>query len=502
MAQNPHGLLEPLRGWKHVIARLYAQGVRQRDVLDKLDALVVEERLRNDAEPPRTIPSELKMGLTVPNFAPPRIDGVKFHLADLRKKAGCHRQEEFRRRYNADQHFHQWVDTGTWPGSSPKSRPRAPALKNPSGLPELLARLGAGPNPEIRNTANRLGTRPRGVRGLLTLWMDPTFEGLHPTGVRVSPTWNPAELERLGTPSQLIALPTQLQEAVAPLFTGIPDLLAIPSAANRPKVWLKEAAFPLTDKEDASTVELTCGGLDYRTARALEFAYVNSVAYKGYRLTLREAYESRLLNILDDLPGMVVAHLAMLTSDHYLVLAQRGRKGQVDFARGRFSASCEEQWDPSLECRPHETVLRCLSEEWNLDEGHGVEVSAENVRLVAVGREWGRYWNTAFLYVVDLPCDGNTVVDLWESVPPDKAEAAAVGVVSVATSEQRKQLLRVLREGSIDPEMLRAQCAAEWTIGVERNLLHETTGAARIALALAHRYDVKSLIAESKDLWS
>ncbi|MEK6710480.1 MAG: hypothetical protein AABZ64_07870, partial [Nitrospinota bacterium] len=111
----------------------------------------------------------------------------------------------------------------------------------------------------------------------------------------------------------------------------------------------------------------------------------------------------------------------------------------------------------------------------------------------ALGREWGMFWNTVLIYVVELPCSSEKVLDCWESVPEDMAEAAAVGAVPAKTPENQRVLLNVAKSRQVRPQYLARECGAKWRGNPRDNELHDSTGVARILFALAHRFGVESL---------
>jgi hypothetical protein len=355
------------------------------------------------------------------------------------------------------------------------------------GLLELLniaKKLGHGPNREILRLEELLKTKLCGIDGLLILWIDGKFEGLSADSVYIDPSWDKYKVKSTGIPKETLGSP---DERFLELISNIiPKYHAeIRDAQNRPKVWVRNIKYPLTDRPYLS---LELGGLDYRTNRALEEAFSTPVKQGK---TLSELYEEGYFDILTDLPNMVVIHIVMKTRDGYLVLAQRGRK-QVDYASGKFSPSCEEQWDPSKDQYPHETVLRCLAEEWNIESSYGVPVTSRHIKLLAIGREWGTYWNTAFIYAVDLPCDSKDVLDLWTAVPEDKAEASGIGVIPMGERDGRYAIIKMLQENKVRRSFL-STYGAKWAGVVRDERLHETTGAARVLLSLAHWYGLDDL---------
>jgi len=360
-----------------------------------------------------------------------------------------------------------------------------------TGFLDIAKSLGHGPNKWILSSESRMRTKLCAIDGLILLWMDSRFKGLPADSIYLSPPWEPDRLKRTGVPDPLGDLDERFLEIIRPLLPKY--LKEIREDQNRPKVWIKEIRYPLTDRP---FLELTLGGSDYRRNKALEEAFVNPVVDKK---TLRDLYEEGRFNLLNDLPNMVVTHTVMRTRDGNIVVAQRGRK-QVDYAQGRFSPSCEEHWDPSKDKYPYDTVLRCLSEEWNLDEDHGVSIDVGHIKLLAIGREWGLYWTTVLIYAVDLPCTSDEVLKCWDMVPEDRAEASGIGVIPIRDHDSRCMLLKTLKLNEVRPRHLENECGAKWAGICSDNIWHETTGAARILLGLAHWYGLKELKACVQDI--
>lgn len=323
------------------------------------------------------------------------------------------------------------------------------------------------------------------VGGLILFWLDAACKGLQPDMVIVIPKRGEKATQKVWVQS-LTPLPTEIQSVIKPVATTR-ELAWITDQTNLPKVWLRSQIPPMTDQPGLS---LSIGGSDFRNSKALEWAFTHQVDFRNESLTLREVYERGLLRLHEDLFGLVAATIVMLTSDDCIVVAQRGN---LTWAKERYSISCEEGWDPNEESNPYKTVLRCLQEEWNLDALHGVEVGPEHVRLVAIGREWGHYWNTVLVYVVDLPCSSDVVIENWVSFPKDAGEAAGIGVIPIRNWEQRKLLLELfateeIRKGKFTD--------AKWAGVVGDGKLHETTGAARVLFALAHHFGVEESAAD------
>lgn len=274
--------------------------------------------------------------------------------------------------------------------------------------PSLQQLVETAKSTEVRRTEATLGETLFATDGLIILWMDDENRGLEATAIQVEP--------RFGGESVPQA-PRDLQgafiERAAPYFEETKQRYGLP---NNPKLWLKSLRSPLSDRP---TLQLNVGWTDYWTSRALELAYE-----KG---SLRTEFEEKTFDIYSDTPGLLVAHAFVITSDDKLIFGQR-RVGDVDFAGRSYSPSFEEQWSPS-DSTPHETVLRGLAEEFHLDPTHGVHVSVDNLRLFAVGREWGAHWHTALLFCVRLPASATKVMDCWRAFPPLRTKMNMQGFV-------------------------------------------------------------------------
>lgn len=369
-----------------------------------------------------------------------------------------------------------------------ETKPHVNFTTDPSITVELMTiakRLSANPNQAIQDIAKARTTSLPAIGGLILFWLDAECEGLQPDVVTVIPERGEGATLKDWVQS-LRPLPNEIQRVIRPVVTS-GELAWITDQNNRSKVWLQSRIPPMTDQPRLS---LSIGGSDFRNSKALEWAFTHQVNFEKESLTLREVYERGLLKLHEDLFGLVAATIVMLTSDDCIVVGQRG---PLAWAKDRYSISCEEGWDPNEESNPHETVLRCLEEEWNLDARHGVEVGPEHVRLVAIGREWGHYWNTVLVYVVDLPCSSSVVIENWMSFPKDACEATGIGVIPIKSWEQRRLLLELLATEEVRPKKF---TDAKWAGVVGDGKLHETTGAARVLFALAHRFGVRRIAAD------
>ena len=338
------------------------------------------------------------------------------------------------------------------------------------------------PNQAIQDIEKAHTTSLPALGGLILFWLDAKCKGLQPDMVTVVPKLGETATLKDWV-QHLTPLPDKIQRVISPIATG--EFASITDQNNRPKFWLRSTTFPLTDQPGLS---LSIGGSDFRSSKALEWAFTHQVNFEEKLLTLREVYERGLLKLHEELFGLVAATIVMLTNNSYIVVAQRG---DLSWAKDRYSISCEEGWDPNAETNPHKTVLRCLQEEWNLDAQHDVKVGLEHIRLVAIGREWGHYWNTVLIYVVELPCSSDDVIHNWVSFPKDACEATGY------RSKVRNNgdcCLNYLPLKNCVRKRLRMWVQMGCVVGDGK--LHETTGAARVLFALAHRFEVEEIAAD------
>lgn len=333
--------------------------------------------------------------------------------------------------------------------------------------PSLQRLVEAAKAPAIRATEKALGETLFSTDGLIILWMDDESRGLEATAIRVKPDLALGDVESLS-----IDLDGRFIERAAPYLEASKKKHGPP---NNPKLWLKALRSPFSDRP---TLELTVGRTDYWTSRAFEFAYEEGL--------LRKEFEEKVLDIHRDTPGMLGTHSFVITSDDKLLLSQR-KGGDVDFAGGSYSPSFEEQWNPTVDRTPHETVLRGLSEEFHLDPTHGVYVSVDNLRLFAIAREWGIFWHTVLLFSVRLPSSAAKVMECWNALPPpkDKNEHIGLCAVPVRSLAAKAFLLSLIEStGNVPRNELKDLCGADATGVISDGQLHPTSGKARILLAL------------------
>jgi hypothetical protein len=244
---------------------------------------------------------------------------------------------------------------------------------------------------------------------------------------------------------------------------------------NRDKVWICEFKSNFSDRR----ISLKIARTDYLTHRCLEKAFDSGLA-------TRFEQEGR---VHDDLPNLCGTCSFVVTDDDYLILAQRKHR-QTDFADGNWSPSFEEQWDWQKDKLPYEVVLRGLEEEFGIAKERGIHIGSENIRLVAFGREWGRYWAPNLVFFVRAPASAQTILNCWSANPPpiDKNEHGVVAAVPLRTGSQF--LLNLLEgESLVDETELEQVCGMEnikraYPSDRKPHSLHPTTGRARVILAL------------------
>jgi hypothetical protein len=335
------------------------------------------------------------------------------------------------------------------------------------GMLDLAELIGFGPHADVKSTFDRLGSRQPAIGRTIFMWLSDR-SGLAPSQVRVDTRW-----DRSVIPSEGSACPP-LAAHEGPIAASIARVLRDPEIAgilvSRPKVWIKSWKPQVIDSRD---LVLELGGSDFRINKCLERMFVEPglVPPTGRPgETLKDLYDRGIFNLEDDLPNMAaVVLIVRITADQdgpRVLVVQRAR---VDYSPGAYSVSCEEQFDPSKDSQFHDTIRRCLSEEFGLDASNGVHLRDEQIRCLGFGREWGLYWNTVLVYAVDIDCTSDHVLRCWHNVPRDKQEAWALTSVSVASVDDRIKLLRMLREENVTPAWFdrcpksgRAFVASKW----------------------------------------
>lgn len=326
---------------------------------------------------------------------------------------------------------------------------------------------------EIIKIERRLKTRFLAMDGLILLWMASSKEGLPFTAVEVHPSWRPIgkddsirHLPQIGKPFK-----NYIKSYWDETKTRFPE-------ANYPKIWLKSLKSPFTDRP---VMRLEVGRTDYWSTKCLESALL-----KG---DLLKEYERGELSPIYDTPGLIAVASVLLTNDDHLIIAQRQRKKIVDFAADCWTPTFEEQWNPLLDEFPHKTVLRGMKEEFNLDQDHGVGVGPNSVSLYAVGREWGEFYNTVLIYVVQLSTTARKVLDCWQSTPPppDRDEHIAVAAVPLVEKGRRflMDLISMKRSEKLSVKRLREVSGDENIVGTPSDhLIFPTHGRAKIIMGL------------------
>ncbi|MBU1298242.1 MAG: hypothetical protein KKB77_03750 [Bacteroidetes bacterium] len=350
-----------------------------------------------------------------------------------------------------------------------QTRGRRGGRKSPQSLQQLVE---LAKSTEIVKTEKALGDTLFGTDGLIILWIDNERRGLEAAAIHVSP-----RLEAGSSLTTSIDLKGPFINHAAPYLEETKRKYGLP---NNPKLWLKGLRSPLSDRP---TLQLTVGRTDYWTSRALELAYE-----KG---SLREEFEKKVFDIYQDTPGILGTHSFIITSDDKLILCQR-KGGEVDFAGGSYSPSFEEQCNPTLDNTPYETVLRGLSEEFHLDATHSVHVSIDNLRLFAVGREWGTFWHTVLLFSVKLPSSAAKVMECWKALPPPKDKNEHTGICAVPLrSKNTNDFFQVINQSGFVPSNELKQLSGRDVTGIiSDGPLHPTSGKARILLT---RYSIGEL---------
>jgi hypothetical protein len=246
---------------------------------------------------------------------------------------------------------------------------------------------------------------------------------------------------------------------------------------NRPKLWLRKFLSPLVDR---SYVTMGVGRTDFWSTKGMERAFADR--------SLLEAYERGRFNPIDDTFGLIAAVVVLLTEDNHMILAQR-KGNEVAYAGGAWTATFEEQWNPLVESVPFDAVFRGLREEFGIESAHGFDVSIDDVRLYAVAREWGSYWNTVLIYVARLRVPAEKVLQRWNAFPPpeDKNEHTAVAAVPLTTlgREFLMQLVRMGRNTKLSTDRLKSICGQQGVVGIPSDgAMFPTHGRAKIIIGL------------------
>lgn len=340
--------------------------------------------------------------------------------------------------------------------------PKRLVRKAPQSLAELF---NAAKSEAIRKTERSRNDSLFATDGLIFLWLDHTRQGLDASAIKV--TRGPTASH---TPP-IVGLPAKFRSFVIPYYEEAKTRYGPP---NDPKVGLTDLIAPITDRP---TLQLTVEDTDYWTSRAMGLAYE-----KG---NLQAEFENKTFDIYTETPGLLFTCNLIITDDDKLILAQRKAR-DVDVAGGAFSPSFEEQWNPLKDKTPTEAVLRGLSEEFNLDRNHDVYLSVDNVRLLAVAREWGEFWTTGLIYCVRLPAPAAKLIECWSALPPpkDKDEHSGVCAVPMRSDAGKRILTRAIESGRVPCNDLLQLRDCDRAGTLSEGFLHPTSGKARIILSL------------------
>ncbi len=337
-------------------------------------------------------------------------------------------------------------------------------------IPTSLSQLSSvAKAPEIVALETALGTSLLSLDGLVLLWMDGNAKGREATSLIVQPEMK-LTAESLAS---LPEIPKHIKNYAAKHRQEVEEKYKPP---NNPKFWVQSFTSPLVDRPRLC---ISLGRTDYFTSRALEAALDDG--------PLRQAYHKRKLDLVKHQPGTLGTHSVIVTSDRRLILAQRKPK-DVAYAGGAYSISCEEQCDPRCDKTPTDTVLRGLSEEFNLDAKHGVYVGVGDLSLHALASEWNKFLCSVLIYRIDLPATAEKVFECWNSLPPpkDKNEHIALAAVPLDSAVALTFLRKLAsRSASIVRSDLQEICGSNGITGdASDGDLHPTSGRARLLIAL------------------
>lgn len=327
---------------------------------------------------------------------------------------------------------------------------RASSLSPTVSIPRFAERIGYGGNAAIQDALAKSGTQMSAIGSTLFVWLDSSLRGLPPEMVRiVTPDWDPAAISSNGQPFPTFEPPAEPFSTAIRSALKSESLREILKKASKPKVWVKDHEGPFTDSDG---LDLAVGGLDFHMNKAIEHLYENPGHFQHLPgradATLRELYEDRVFSLNDDLPNMLVPVCIVAMKDETgmsVLVTQRGRTG---YEPGAFSPSCEEHFHPARDRHPHDTVRRCLWEEFGLSEERGeFELPDADIRLLGFLREWGSNWNVCLLYAVTLACEPAYVFEKWFAVPEDQKEHSGLLALSINKVDERVALLRAVRRG-------------------------------------------------------
>lgn len=218
---------------------------------------------------------------------------------------------------------------------------------------------------------------------------------------------------------------------------------------------------------DAPLCAIQVAPVDWLTCFALNARLDSTALTGGAGETVRERW-GEPVRVVERraLPGMIVAHVVVLTRDGQFVVCRRPAAG-VEDERGAWSLSLEERWqgsaaDRAADTHPHDLVRRAVREEL------GVAVGAHEVRILAWGLEASVLY-PGFIAIAHSAA-ASWEVERLRSHAKDASELAYVGFLPA-----RLAAARLLLADDFVPAD-RPELAAPW----------HRTGRARLFLALAH----------------
>jgi hypothetical protein len=223
------------------------------------------------------------------------------------------------------------------------------------------------------------------------------------------------------------------------------------------------------------------GLTDLSTSQALERAW----NLKAERI--RKLFDAGRIHPFTQMPNMLVVHVAMLTRDDHLVIGRRSL--DTPFAPSLLSASFEKQFDPIRDTDAHQTVERGIYVEFGFHPD-----PRDDIRLVAFGREWGQYWNTAALFVVRLTASSDDVRRAYGQLGKPRSQACLL--FPVDTVDRRANLLQLI-SGRAGPDVFGEVGAKSMPGALDPTTpWHPTTTWARVLFALAYRIGSRALCDE------
>ncbi|MBI5289536.1 MAG: hypothetical protein HY873_11255 [Chloroflexi bacterium] len=225
---------------------------------------------------------------------------------------------------------------------------------------------------------------------------------------------------------------------------------------NRLKVDLQ--GFKAMGTEDAPSCAIEIAPVDWQTSLALN-ARLDEPSPEG---TIRERWgqPSRVLE-RRGLPGMLVGHIIVETSDERLLVCRRQSAGMHD-ELGAWSLSIEERWEGHHDAHPHDVVKRGVLEEL------GIDVRDEEIRVLSWGLE------TSVLYPGFIAI-ARTQLGSWE-VERTRAHAHDANELRYVTSVPADASVLPLLLGDMFAPAERPELRGRW----------HRTSKARMFVALSH----------------